>query len=637
MHWPKGVDGLCYGGDYNPEQWPEEVWDDDVALMREAGVNLVNVGVFSWSRLEPREGEYDFGWLDRVLDKLHAGGIGVNLATPTASPPPWFTLAYPDALNTRPDGTLQVHGSRDTYDVHAPAYREAGLRIAGKLAERYGEHPALAMWHVHNEYGTTSHSAHAERAFRLWLQQKYGTLEALNQAWWGSFWSQAYSEWDQILAPRATQYLTNPALELDFKRFTSDALLDHYREQRDLLRAANPEVPITTNYVFGPWVPVDQWRWSNEVDLVSFDSYPSAADETAERQSAFHADLARSWAGGEPWLLMEQAAGGIHTRDGAIAKSPGRMARHSMIHISRGSKGALFFQWRSGLGGAEQWHSALVPHAGADTRTFREVVEFGRALPSAAAAWDAPVKADVAILWSPDSWWATGGHASLPAPIDYLENVAQIHRVLRDRGVTVDFVAPEGELDGYATVIAPSTYVLSKAAAENLRWFTAGGGRLVASYFTGAVDEHCQIWPGGFLGGLTDLFGIRVLEHLPQPVGELRALWNFGAAERFCELVELRGAQCVTQYATGDIIENQPAVTVNPFGEGEAWYISCKLVDEAWDRLFEALELDGPGLPGVDVVDRGPWRFIINHTDTDAHVGRLVVPAGAWTVDERIE
>ncbi|GAB3659892.1 beta-galactosidase [Glycomyces tarimensis] len=637
MDWPKGVDGLCYGGDYNPEQWPETVWDDDVALMREAGVNLVSVGIFSWARLEPREGEYDFGWLDRVLDKLHEGGIGVNLATPTASPPPWFTLAHPDALNTRPDGVLQVHGSRDTYDVHAPAYREASARIAAELAERYAEHPALAMWHVHNEYGSTSHSAHAERAFRVWLQQKYATLEALNEAWWGSFWSQRYSDWEQILAPRATQYLTNPALELDFKRFTSDALLDHFREQRDLLRQAGPEIPITTNLVFGQWVPVDPWRWAEEVDLVAFDSYPGDADETAERESALHADLSRSWADGKPWLLMEQAAAAVHSPHGAIAKGPGRMARHSMIHISRGSKGAMFFQWRSGRGGAEQWHSALVPHAGKDTRVFREVVEFGAALPGLAETVDAPVEADVAILWSPESWWATGGHASLPAKIDYFENVAQIHRVLRDRGVTVDFVSPEGELGEYSTVIAPTTYVLSRAAAENLRWFTAGGGRLVASYMTGAVDEHCQIWLGGFLGGLTDLFGIRVLEHLPQPAGELRALWNFGAAERFCELVELRGAQCVTQYATGEVIENQPAVTVNPFGEGEAWYVSCKLVDEAWDRLFEALELNGPGQRGVDVVDRGQWRFIINHTDTEARVGHVIVPAGAWAVDKRPE
>ncbi|THV38482.1 beta-galactosidase [Glycomyces buryatensis] len=633
MHWPKGVEGLCYGGDYNPEQWPEEVWDDDVALMREAGVNLVSVGVFSWARLEPRPGEYDFGWLDRVMDKLHSGGIGVNLATPTASPPPWFTLAHPDALNTRPDGVRQVHGSRDTYDICAPAYREASRSIAAKVAERYAGHPALAMWHVHNEYGSATFSAHAETNFRAWLQQKYSTLEALNAAWWGSFWSQHYSDWDQILAPRATQYLANPAHELDFKRFTSDAMLGHFIEQRDILRAANPEVPITTNLVFGQWVPVDPWRWASEVDLIAFDSYPGDPGERAEQISALHADLSRSWAGGGDWLLMEQNAAEISTPYGPVSKTPGRMARHSMIHISRGSKGAMYFQWRAGRGGAEQWHSALVPHAGKNTRMFREVVDFGQALPSIAHTIESPVKTDTAILWSPDSWWATGiGH--LPAPIDYFEDVAQIHRVLRDRGVVVDFVSPEGDLSGYRTVFAPSTYVLSRAAAENLRWFTAGGGRLVASSLTGAVDEHCQVWLDGYLGGLTDLFGIRVTEHLPQPPGELRALWNFGAAEKFCELVELRGAQCVTQYAAGDLIENQPAVTVNPFGEGEAWYVSCKLVDEAWDRLFEALELQGPGGQGVDVIDRGQWRFIINHTTAETQIGHVIIPAGSWAVDK---
>jgi beta-galactosidase len=633
MHWPKGVEGLCYGGDYNPEQWPESVWDEDIALMNEAGVNLVSVGIFSWARLEPREGEYDFGWLDRVLDRLHEGGVSVNLATPTASPPPWFTLAYPDALNTRPDGVRHVHGSRDTYDVHAPAYMEASKRIAAALAERYAHHPALAMWHVHNEYGSGSFSTHAETAFRVWLQDKYATLDALNAAWWGSFWSQHYSEWEQILAPRATNYLTNPAQELDFRRFTSDALLGHFRAQRDLLRAANPDIPVTTNLVFGQWVPVDQWRWADEVDLIAFDSYPGFPDERAEQISALHADLSRSWAGGRPWVLMEQAAGVV----GGIAKAPGRMARHSMIHVSRGSKGAMFFQWRSGRGGAEQWHSSLVPHAGPDTRLFREVAEFGQALKAIPHVAEDRLSTRVAILWSPESWWASGGHAHMPVHFDYFGNVAQVHRVLRERGVVVDFVAPEGDLSGYSTVIAPTTYVLSGAAAENLRRFTADGGRLVASYLTGAVDEHCQVWLDGFLGGLTDVFGARVTEHLAVPEGESRALWDFGPAEQCCELVQATTAKAVTQYASGEVVEGEPAVTLNEFGDGQAWYVSCRLTDEAWDALFETLGLHGPGGDGVEVVDRGRWRFVINHTGDDAEVEGTAVAAGEWTVVERPE
>lgn len=363
MDWPKGIGGLCYGGDYNPEQWPEEVWKEDVALMRRAGVNLVSVGVFSWARLEPSPGSYDFAWLDRVLDLLHGAGVRVNLATPTASPPPWFGLAHPDALTVTADGTRLTHGSRDTYCVSAPAYREASARIAGELARRYRGHPALAMWHVHNEYGTGCHCDHAAAAFRTWLRGRYGTLDALNDAWTGSFWSQHHSAWEQVMPPRATQYLPNPAQTLDFRRFLSDEMLAHFREQKAVLREHTPDVPATTNFVLGDWVPVDHRRWAAETDLVAVDHYP-AADPPQE--TAFAADLARGWAGGRPWLLMEQAVV-TYTGLRMIAKRPGEITRLSLSHIARGSRGVMFFQWRASRGGAEPWHAGMVPHAGEDS------------------------------------------------------------------------------------------------------------------------------------------------------------------------------------------------------------------------------------------------------------------------------
>ena len=238
--------GLAFGGDYNPEQWDEPVWKEDDELMRRARVNLATVGVFSWALLEPEEGRYDFAWLDEHLDRLHANGVAVDLATPTASPPPWFTLAHPDALPVTPDGTRLVHGSRDTYCLTAPAYRGAAVRIASALAQRYGDHPALALWHVHNEYATLCWCEHTAAAFRGWLRARHGSLDVLNEAWGTTFWSQRYTGWEQIVPPRATQWHRNPGQALDFRRFFSDEVIAAYREQRDAIRA-HSDRPVTTN------------------------------------------------------------------------------------------------------------------------------------------------------------------------------------------------------------------------------------------------------------------------------------------------------------------------------------------------------------------------------------------------------
>ncbi|WP_205855623.1 beta-galactosidase, partial [Phytoactinopolyspora endophytica] len=266
-------DRLLYGGDYNPEQWPEEVWAEDVELMRRAGVNAATIGVFSWALLEPEEGVYDFGWMDRVVSTLQGAGIGIVLATPTASPPPWFSRAYPDALPVGPDGTRLTHGSRDTYAVSAPAYREACRRIVERLVARYGDEPGLIAWHVHNEYGTYDWGEHAAATFRRWLRERYGTLDELNRAWYTAFWSQNYRSWEDITPPRATQYLHNPTKAVDYRRFMSDEMLAAMREQRDIIRAGGSSAPVTTNFMLPTWNHLEQWSWAESLDLVSIDHY----------------------------------------------------------------------------------------------------------------------------------------------------------------------------------------------------------------------------------------------------------------------------------------------------------------------------------------------------------------------------
>lgn len=628
---------LRYGGDWNPEQWPAEVWREDVALMRRARVNLVTVGVFAWSRLEPAPGRYDFGWLDEALDLLHANGIQAALATPTASPPPWFSLAHPGALPVTADGVRLHHGSRDTYCAAAPAYRAAARQIAGVLADRYAHHPAVALWHVHNEYGTVCHCEHAARAFRQWLAARHGSLDALNAAWCTSFWSQHYSDWAQISTPRATQYLANPGQLLDFRRFWSDTLLAAYVEQRDLLRAANPRVPVTTNYVLGDWVPVDHARWAEEVDLVAVDHYPTAADRAAEEQIALAADLARGWArhgaagrlgaarSRAGWLLMETAPNLIYTPGRMHTKEPGRMAQHSLAHVARGSRGAMFFQWRAPLGGAERFHAALVPHAGPDSRVFREAVALGADLERIAEADAGAVEAYVAIGWDAACGWALQ-HPGLPsARLNHHDEVAAAHRALWRAGYGCDMVVPGDSLDGYRLLVLPALYLASDATAAWARRYVERGGHLVVTWLSGVADEHARIRPGGYPGAFRDVLGVRVEEFHPLADGDEIPLTGGGTGRIWSETVRLAGAEPVRAYADG-VLSGQPAVTRHRYGAGIAWYVSTRPDDETYQRLLAdvarsagAAPTHPAAPPGVEAVRRrggaGSWLFLLNHTD----------------------
>jgi beta-galactosidase len=654
---PKDLDGLCFGGDYNPEQWPRAVWREDVALMRDASVNLVTVGVFSWALLEPSPGCYEFGWLDDVLDLLHDGGIKVNLATPTASPPPWFGLAHPDTLPVTADGVCLTHGSRDTYCAAAPAYRAAARNIAGELARRYAGHPALAMWHVHNEYGTTCYCDHAARAFRRWLRSRYDrSLSALNDAWGTAFWSQNYTDWEQVQPPRATQYLPNPHQALDFRRFWSDELLSAYCEQRDILRLTTPDVPVTTNFAFGSWVPIDHARWAAEVDIIAIDCYPPRAD--ADAFTAFFSDLARSWANstGRPWLLMEQAPSTLHDGGVQVAKEPGRMTRHTLSSVARGSCGAMFFQWRASASGAEQFHSALVPHAGPRSQVFDEARELGSVLARLAEMSTGAVDADVGIAWDAQSWWALG-MPHLPSPrLDYLEAVRRAHRTLWRSGVATDFVDLRGSLSEYRLVLVPSHYLASDDVAASVERYVAGGGHLVVWYFSGIADEYGRVHIGGYPGAFRDVLGVVVSAFHPLAEPDEVRLTSGATAQIWTEDVRLNGASPVDHYADGTLA-GSPAVTRHRHGDGVAWYVSCDLDDDSYAALLRDVvaECDArrvlDSVPAdVELVRRttwsASWLFALNHgtnaagvtvSGVDVLTGDRVtapvrVPPGGWRV-----
>lgn len=642
---------LRYGGDYNPEQWPPGTWAEDDELMRRARVNSATVGVFSWSLLEPEEGRYSFGWLDDTLDRLHSNGVGVVLATPTASPPPWFTLAYPEAMPVTPDGVRRTHGSRDTYCAAAPAYRDAARRIAAALAERYAEHPAVWLWHVHNEYGTLCWCDATAEAFRRWLRARYGGLGALNDAWGTAFWSQRYSDWAQVLPPRATQWRHNPTQSLDFRRFWSDELRAAYREQADAIRAVRPDATVTTNFMVPEYQNLDFWSWSSDVDIVAIDHYLTDRGIAGAADTAFGADRARSFNGGRPWLLMEQATSTISAGDRSLTKPPGQMLRDSLAHVARGADAVQFFQWRASRYGAETWHAAMVPHAGADSRVYREVVRLGEVLDRLGEVAGSTVRADTAIVWDADSWWGLDSPILPSSALRYLPALRAAHRTLWTDGVTADFVAAGADLSGYKLVLAPALYVLPDAAAANLSSYVERGGHLAVWYFSGIVDENLHVRLGGYPGALRDLLGVRVEEFHPLAEGETVALSGGATAHTWTEDLRTTTAEPVLAYPDGSA-----AVTRNRYGAGTAWYVSCGLDDTSYASLLGEIRRragtgpEGEPTPGVEVVrrngKRNDWLFVLNHTGAPATVpatghelitdrpvtGTLTVPAGGVAV-----
>ena len=644
---------LWFGGDYNPEQWDAATWASDDALMRQAQVNTATVGVFSWALLEPDEGSFEFDWLDATLDRLHGNGIRVVLATPTASPPPWFTLAHPDAMPVRPDGTRLWHGSRDTYCAAAPAYREAALRIATELGKRYGEHPALAMWHVHNEYGTMCWCDHAAAAFRTWLRARYESLGALNDAWGTAFWSQRYTSWEQVVPPRETQYLPNPGQVLDFRRFWSDELLASYVEQRDALRGQTPEIPVTTNFMGPDHLVIDPWSWGREVDVVAVDHYlSSAARPAAAADIAFVSDWARGIGGGRPWLLMEQAPSTVIDAGVLTHRSPGRMIADSVQYVARGSDGAMFFQWRASRAGAEMYHPALVPHTGADSRIFTETVELGTALSRLAPVAGSELRSPIAVLVDAESHWALQTRG-LPSPhVRHLDVARTLHGALWRAGITCDVVAPSGDLSPYGLVVVPAVYLLSESAAASLRSYVADGGKLVVTFCSGVADEAHRIWLDGYLGSLHDVLGVRVEEFHPlQPNASVTLSGDEAWTGRlWTERLRTEGATVLAQYGDGDLA-GLPAVTRHAFGQGTAWYLSTLLSDDSLAALLGeiATEAGVPlGPPGVSVTVRRAeggqsWLLAFNHgTDraalpsagVDLISGRTVtaLPPGGYAV-----
>lgn len=596
--WPQPLAGqqerIWYGGDYNPDQWLEEVWDDDVRLMKKAGVNLVSVGIFSWAKIETSEGVYDFDWLDRIIDKLGEAGIAVDLASATASPPMWLTQAHPEVLWKDYRGDVCQPGARQHWRPTSPVFREYALKLCRAMAEHYKGNPYVVAWHVSNEYGCHNrfdYSEDAEHAFQQWCEERYGTIDAVNDAWGTAFWAQRMNDFSEIVPPRfiGDGNFMNPGKLLDFKRFSSDALKAFYIAERDTLAEITPDLPLTTNFMVSASGSVlDYDDWGDEVDFVSNDHYFIPGEAHLD-ELAFSASLVDGIARKDPWFLMEHSTSAVNWREINYRKEPGQLVRDSLAHVAMGADAVCYFQWRQSKAGAEKFHSAMVPHAGEDSAVFRDVCELGadlNKLSDEGILGSRLAKSRVAVVFDYESEWATEHTATPTQHVHHVDEPLAWFRALADQGVTADVVPVRGAWDDYEMVVLPSVYLLSEETTRRVRDYVVGGGRLVVTYYTGISDEKDHVWLGGYPGSIRDVVGVRVEEFMPMGddftgVPDRLELSNGAVAHDIADVIgSVDGTATVLETFKDDPwtgMDGAPAIVAHTFGEGRSVYVGARL------------------------------------------------------------
>lgn len=632
MKYSDKVKKTAYGGDYNPEQWPEEIWPEDMRLLKEAHIDTVTLNVFSWATLQPSEEEYDFSKLDRIMELVRENGLQVCLATSTGAHPAWMAKKYPDILRTEFNGMKRKFGGRHNSCPNSPTYRKYSVRLAERIAERYKDYDNIIAWHISNEYGGECYCENCEKAFRVWLKNKYGTIDAVNRAWNTSFWGHTFYDWDEIVLPNLlsehfeTDRSQFQGITLDYKRFNSESILECYRLEYEAVKRVTPDIPVTTN-LMGFYKGLDYKMWAKYMDVVSWDNYP--ANEDSPAMIAMAHDLMRGVGGGKPFLLMEQTPSVTNWLPYNALKRPGVMRLWSYQAAAHGADAIMFFQMRRTVGACEKLHGAVIDHVGnGETRVYREIRDLGAELERIGGeTLGAVTEAEAAIYFDWDNWWAVECSAGPSCELKYKDEVYHYYQAFHEMNIPVDIVGPEDDLEKYRLLVAPVLYMTKTGYDEKIRRFVKNGGTFVTTFFSGIVDEHDLVILGGYPGKLKDILGIWVEEEDALPSGAENGFMYNGRhypARLLCDLLHPRSESLsVLASYESDFYAGMPVLTKNRFGEGNAYYVAARS-DEAFYRDFLGDICNETGIApvmepqeGLEATVRanenGKYLFLLNH------------------------
>nr|AAA22258.1 beta-D-galactosidase [Niallia circulans] len=630
---------MFYGGDYNPEQWDHETHLEDLRMFKLAGIDIATINVFSWALIQPDEVTYNFEGLDQLINSLYESGVYICLATSTAAHPAWMAKRYPDVLRVDADGRKRKFGGRHNSCPNSPTYRKYSEKIADKLAERYKDHPAVLVWHISNEYGGDCYCDNCEKAFRVYLKERYQTLDQLNKAWNTNFWGHTFYDWDEIVLPSnlsehwGNNNSTFQGISLDYSRFNSDSMLDCYRLEYDAIKKHIPDSVVTTN-LMGFFKQLDYFKWAKYMDIVSWDSYPGLA--TPVSFTAMAHDLMRGLKDGQPFMLMEQTPSQQNWQPYNSLKRPGVMRLWSYQSVAHGADTIMFFQLRRSVGACEKYHGAVIEHVGHEnTRVFREVAKLGKELQLLGdKTLDAAVEAKVAIVFDWDNWWAIEKSSGPTVALNYVDQIHKYYAAFFRRNIQVDIVSVDTDISKYDIVLAPVLYMVKPGFAAKLEKFVEAGGTFLTTFFSGIVNESDIVTTGGYPGELRKLLGIWVEEIdallpeqrnrivMKEAYGDLQGDYGCGM---LCDLLHSEGAEIIAEYGD-DFYKGIPVVTRNTFGQGEAWYVASDPEDRFLDGLLGQLAaakniaslLDTP--EGVEVTARSKngqqYLFVMNHNAT---------------------